>query len=297
MVVPAPNFAMNPLIPLLFLLGFGTFTVPLLAQEPSPKAASTPAVVPPDINGYKTIITPPVAAKPVKVLLYNGGGVSKDGVEKVRSAVAAMPGSVATLASPEEMATLDLKAYDVVVFCGGVARSQAKALGEAGMSNVREYVRNGGGYVGICAGAYLACTGFDWSLGILNASTVSSKWRRGIGYMDAEVVEKGQALFGEVKGNFKVRYHNGPVIKPGTHLEIPAYTPVILFRSEIAEHGSPAGVMVNSPASAMGTFEKGRVFVSSPHPENTPGLEHLIPRAILWAAGQEPQSAGRDVVP
>jgi hypothetical protein len=66
----------------------------------------------------------------------------------------------------------------------------------------------------------------------------------------------------------------------------PAYRPLSLFRSEIAENGSPKGVMVNSPAQAVGTFGKGRVFISSPHPENTPGLEHLIPRGILWAAGE-----------
>jgi len=47
------------------------------------------------------------------------------------------------------------------------------------------------------------------------------------------------------------------------------------------------GVMVNSPAQAIGTFGKGRVFISSPHPEGTPGLEHLIPRGIVWASGQE----------
>ena len=55
----------------------------------------------------------------------------------------------------------------------------------------------------------------------------------------------------------------------------------------VLENGTPKGVMVNSPAQAVSTFGRGRVFISSPHPENTPGLEHLIPRGILWAAGQD----------
>jgi len=92
---------------------------------------------------------------------------------------------------------------------------------------------------------------------------------------------------GEVDGRFKVRYANGPIIKPAGREDLPDYQPLTLFRTELAENGTPVGVMVNSPAQAISTFGKGRVFISSPHPEGTPGLEHLIPRGIVWASGQE----------
>ncbi|MEN3944253.1 BPL-N domain-containing protein [Prosthecobacter sp. SYSU 5D2] len=285
---------MKALLPLLITSILGS--LPLLAQETAPPSSRT---VPPDINGFKTVIPAPAAVKPLKVAIYDGGGSSKAGVEKVSQAVTALPGSTVTLVTPAEMGTVDLKAFDAVVFCGGSASVQAKNIGETGLNNVREFVRGGGGYVGICAGAYLACTGFDWSLGILNARTVSSKWRRGTGYLDMEVVPAGKNPLGEVNGIFKVRYNNGPVIKPDSRPDIPAYTPLALFRTEVAENGSPAGVMVDSPAAASGSFGQGRVFISSPHPENTPGLEHLIPRAILWAAGQDqtPAPAKPSVVP
>jgi hypothetical protein len=110
---------------------------------------------------------------------------------------------------------------------------------------------------------------------------------RGRGFLDLEITVDGKPILGDVPSTFKVRYNNGPVIKPGDRADIPAYKPLSLFRSEIAENGTPAGIMVNSLAQAVGTFGRGRVFISSPHPENTPGLEHLIPRAILWAAGQD----------
>lgn len=272
----------------------------LQAQQSAPSAASaapTSNIIPADLNGFKTIIPAPVAVKPLKVAIYDGGGSSKAGVEKVSQAVASILQSKVTLITPEEMGTVDLKAFDAVVFCGGSASVQAKNIGESGLNNVREYVRGGGGYVGICAGAYLACSGFDWSLGILNARTVSSKWRRGTAYLDMEVLPAGYSLLGEVNGIFKVRYNNGPVIQPDLRADIPAYTPLALFRTEVAENGSPAGVMVDSPAAASGSFGQGRVFISSPHPENTPGLENLIPRAILWAAGQDATPAKPSVVP
>lgn len=260
----------------------------LPAQDASDSKSKAAAfVIPPDINGNKTIVLPPKAAQPIKVGIFDGKGAPGDGINNVINVLKTLPKAQVTRIPAEQMGTTDLRQFDVVVFSGGSGSQQSKSIGEAGLSNVREFVRGGGGYCGICAGAYLACSNFSWGLGILNASTVSSKWARGRGFMDLEVTAAGKPLLGKVNGPFKVRYANGPIIKPAERTDIPAYQTVALFRSEIAENGTPVGVMVNSPAQAMGAFGKGRVFISSPHPENTPGLEHLIPRAILWAAGQD----------
>ncbi|MBL9180373.1 MAG: hypothetical protein JNM65_20085 [Verrucomicrobiaceae bacterium] len=256
------------------------------AQDSKPKQGTT-FVIPPDINGLKTVIPPPVATEPLRVGIFDGKGAPDDGINNVINVLKTLPQTAVTRITAAQMGVIDLKQFDVVVFSGGSGSQQAKSIGEAGLRNVREFVRGGGGYCGICAGAYLACSNFSWGLGILNASTVSSKWMRGRGFMDMEVTVDGRPLLGDVGGTFKVRYANGPIIKPGGRADIPAYKPLSLFRSEIAENGTPAGVMVNTPAQAAGTFGKGRVFISSPHPENTPGLEHLIPRGILWAAGQD----------
>jgi putative intracellular protease/amidase len=256
------------------------------AVKPAAPAAKPATVIPPDLNGYKTVIAPPAKAAAVRIAIFDGKGAPAGGVENVCDRVKSMPGSTITLVKPEAIAAGALKDYDVVVFSGGSGGTQAKSLGEAGREKVREFVRGGGGYVGICAGAYLACSNFDWGLGILNASTVSSKWMRGSGFVETEVTVDGEPLLGQVKDRFLVRYNNGPIIKPGARADLPAYRPLTLFRTEVAKNGTPVGVMVNSPAQAVSTFGKGRVFISSPHPENTPGLEHLIPRGILWAAGR-----------
>jgi type 1 glutamine amidotransferase len=190
-----------------------------------------------------------------------------------------------------------LTAFDTVVFPGGSASQQAKAIGDAGRAKLKDYVKNGGGYVGICAGAYLACTNFEWSLGILNARTVSSKWMRGSGYVDLEVAHDGRPILGDVGEVFKVRYNNGPIIKPSAQADLPSYRALSFFRTEVAKNGTPVGVMVDSPAQAVSTYGKGRVFISSPHPENTPGLEFLIPRGILWAAGELNEAEAVPVVP
>lgn len=257
-------------------------------EAPAEKKApvSSTKIIPPDINDYKTIIAPPENPAPLKIAIFEGKGAPGGGIENVCAKVELMPGSTITRLKPEEIASGGLKGYDVVIFSGGSGSAQAASLGDEGREKVREFVKDGGGYVGICAGAYLACSNFSWGLGILNASTVSSKWMRGSGYMDAEVTVDGAPILGPVEGIFKVRYNNGPIIKPGTRADLPAYRPLALFRTEVANNGTPVGVMVNSPAQAVSTYGKGRVFISSPHPENTPGLEHLIPRGIYWAAGK-----------
>lgn len=269
------------------LLVLAAFVSVSAQEEETPKQKF---VVPPDVNGMKTIIAAPEKTRALKVGIYCGPGAPQSSADAVVKVMKPFPETTTVILSGEQVATENLGSYDVLVFPGGSGSGQSKGIGEAGLKNVREFVSNGGGYVGICAGAYLACSNFSWGLGILNAGTVSSKWRRGQGVLEVEMTEAGPAILGDVKGVFKVRYNNGPILKPGDRQDLPAYTPLVLFRTEMALNDTPVGVQVNSPAQAVATYGKGRVFVSSPHPEGTPGLENLIPRGIFWAAGDKRQA-------
>ena len=263
---------------------------PAVAQDVK-KPVTPKFVVPPDVNGSKTIIAPPVKTRELKVGIYRGPGSPQGGVDSVSNVLKPFPQVKVVVLSEQDVATLNLSSYDVLVFPGGSGSGQSKGIGAAGLKNVRDFVSNGGGYVGICGGAYLACSGFSWGLGILNAGTVSSKWMRGQAMLDLELAPAGPEILGDVKGTFKVRYHNGPILKPDDRTDIPPYTTVTIFKNEVADNGTPAGVQVNSPAHVISTFGKGRVFISSPHPENTPGLENFIPRGIFWAAGGKTPTA------
>ena len=82
--------------------------------------------------------------------------------------------------------------FDVLLIPGGFAQNTLDALGKAGGERVRAFVRSGGGYVGICAGAYLGCKGWldvlpecsvvdfeHWSAPCveINQSVASMAWR------------------------------------------------------------------------------------------------------------------------
>jgi len=230
------------------------------------------------------LFSPPVEVRALKIAIYEGPGAGETGVATVSARAQQLPGAKVTRVKAEEMGTRDLSEFDVVIFSGGSGSGQAKAIGEAGRNNVRQFIERGGGYLGICAGAYLACAGFDWGLGILNARTVSNKWQRGRAMVQMQLTEEGRGLFGEVPEAFTIRYANGPIIQPLGRADLPSYRVAARFRSEVANNGTPVGVMVNSPAAVYAPFGKGRVLTISPHSEDTPGLENFVPRALAWLA-------------
>jgi predicted deacylase/putative intracellular protease/amidase len=219
----------------------------------------------------------------IAVALYDAGGVGGKG-----------PGRLLRLLGDWEQTTIErigvaeirrgrLDQFDVVIFPGGSGSKQSAALGESGRKRVSEFVENGGGYIGICGGAYLACDGFSWGLKVLDAKTKSPKWRRGRATVEMELTEAGRDVFAR-NGRLNVNYHNGPILAPSQSDALPDYTALGIFRSEVAENDSPRGIMIDSPAVVAGRYSRGRVLCFSPHPESTEGLEEMVRRAVAWAA-------------
>ena len=224
--------------------------------------------------------------KTIRVGVFKDAGAAGKGVPRVTELLGKTEDIKVTHLTGKEIASGVLTNFDVVMFTGGSGSKQAESLGEKGREEVRRFVRGGGGYIGICAGAYLACSGFDWGIGVLNAKTVSSKWMRGSGNVEIEMTAKGAALTSLPAEKREVHYENGPIIQPDNQKDIPAYEPIAFFRTELAKNSSPKGVMINSPALVRGAYGKGRVLFSSPHPEQTSGMEELVPSAVRWVAGK-----------
>jgi putative intracellular protease/amidase len=219
------------------------------------------------------------------VALYDAGGTGGQGTVSV-ARILGRAGMHVVPVGAEEIAAGSLADFDVVIFPGGSGSKQAAAIGERGREQVRQFVERGGGYIGICAGAYLCTSGFDWGLRILDAKTVSPKWQRGEATLKIELTPAGRGILGDHPAPLDVRYQNGPVITPANLDTVPDYEVLAYFRTEIAKNGSPAGVMLDSPAIAAGSYSHGRVLFVSPHPEQTPGLEDIVRRGAQWAAGK-----------
>jgi len=222
----------------------------------------------------------------VAVAVYVGGGATGKGVPRVLSILGAARNVTAARMTPAEIQAGALKQYDVVVFTGGSGSGQARALGQGGCQEVKEFVENGGGYVGICAGSYLACSGFSWGLGLINAKTLSPLWKRGTDMVKVELTGRGRDILGPLPGALDCLYYQGPIVGPAGLPDLPEYEPLAFYRSEVAKNGTPKGIMVNSPAIFAGRYGKGRVLCFSPHPEQSKGLENFVTRAVVWAAAR-----------
>ena len=192
-----------------------------------------------------------------------------------------------------------LPQFDVVLFPGGSGSKQGHALAESGRTAVRDFVEAGGGYIGVCAGAYLALHNYTWGLKLLPLDSHDrAHWRRGSGTVLIEAMPEGRSLLGLTPGvEREIHFGQGPLMVPSSGSDLPEPTILAYYRSGIGRNGADPKTMIDTPAIVSGAFGAGRVLLFSPHPERTSGLEPLILHAVDWqlqgAAGVDrPVEAG-----
>ena len=195
---------------------------------------------------------------------------------------------------PEDIRAGVLTNLDVLIMPGGSGSKQATNLETSGREAIQQFVKNGGGYVGICAGAYLASSHYPWSLSLINAQVIDRQhWARGKGNLILTLSDLGQKALGHPEREVEVYYGQGPLYAPGTNDTLPAYEELAIYQTEVAKEnvppGVPMGVMPGKTAIARSEYGKGRVICYSPHPEKPfQPVYHLIENGVRWASGKEP---------
>ena len=232
----------------------------------------------------------------VDVAIYDSAGASSKGIANLSRLLGRSDGISFVRIGPSDINVKVLKPFEVVLFPGGSGSKQGRAIGEEGREVVRDFVKRGNGVVGICAGAFLCSSHYDWSLRVINTAVFNktidipgvgrkSMWYRGTAQnVQMELEGAALSILGK-SGDVMVRYQNGPVISAGKATDLPMYTPLAWFRSEVSKYEPQKGTMINTPAIVVADFGKGRVLSVSPHPEATPGLESIIVNGVRWAAG------------
>lgn len=236
------------------------------------------------------------AVPPIRVAVYDGPGAGTSRADLVEVLGAAKGGIKLQMQglSPAAIRSGSLKDFDVLIHPGGSGGGQAKALEAEGREAVRDFVRKGGGFIGICAGAYLATDDYDWSLGLIEARVVDRRhWARGKGSVEVELSPAARDFFGAGAENISIFYAQGPLLsrREWDNPDAPDYESLGIYRTGIAEKGAPEGIMPGTSAIVRSTFEEGRVFLFSPHPELTDGLGSMVERAVQWTAKREPPAA------
>ncbi len=222
-----------------------------------------------------------IFSRHTQIAVLGGEGSAENSVKNISKILGGLKGTKVTTLSPSDIAKGKLLGYAALVVPGGRASGQFLALGTAGQTAIREFVDGGGGYVGICAGAYLAADEPDrYGLSLAAVRVLDrAHWRRGMGY----VTLAPEADFTKLPWPDEIAYANGPLLEPTESRTLAAVTPLARFSSDISSGTPLEGTMPGTLGAVRTTYGKGRVVLISPHPEFTDGGADLLRQLVTWA--------------
>jgi glutamine amidotransferase-like uncharacterized protein len=235
------------------------------------------------------------ARTPVRVALFDAGLDDGSATKDLKRIFQAESTFSWKTVSPFDIQAGALKEFNVVVFPGGFAPKHAEVLGESGKQAVQKFVQDGGGYVGICGGAFLATANYQSGMELINAEpltgeidvpgegTVSMKARGG-GTVKMELTAGGIRILGDLPVLLDIKYSGGPIFLRAGLSDFPEYVSLAMYRTEVWKYEPQKGTMIDTPAIIAGRFGKGHVILFSPHPESTKELETLVVCAIRATA-------------
>ena len=224
---------------------------------------------------------------PAKVGVFAGNGPRANGMTEYLRLVNDSPDLELTLLDADDIRSGALDGLDLLIVPGGDSRTEKRDLGPKGAGRIREFLRNGGGYIGSCAGCCLLMDEVmdpERGIGIIPYHRTGSKG----GYlMPVKVNAKGAAALGVEAKSYTVRYHGGPVLEPSTNAIADANFEIWgTYEQDFGKPGSKPE-MVGRGAMVGGTCGKGRVFAFSVHPENFPCTRELVRGAFRYVIGRD----------
>jgi len=225
-----------------------------------------------------------MAADPIKVAVYSDLGSGGPGAFAWAHIAETSPDMKLTLVDGKSIREGVLDGHDLLIMPGGSGTGEYNQIGPKGVENVRKYLRNGGCYLGTCAGAFLT---LPHRLGVVPFR--SRGWEPQTAIVSIDVNEKGAAALGLKPGRIPLRYHGGPFLIPDTNtIEGASFEVWGTYMSDWARKTKAADEgMYGAGAIVAGTYGKGKVFITSCHPEYFRGDYPFVTGAIKWLTGRD----------
>jgi glutamine amidotransferase PdxT len=251
-----------------------------------PNYATVMAVTAPD---SWVPLPPPTGIRVAVFTDPDGGSTAADCIDATIHILTTNGGFSVTTITGAAIRAGGLTNYDVVMFPGGSGSGEANALQQTGCAKVEQFVAHGGGYVGTCAGAFLAALGYNTAtswLEIADAQIIDvDHWDRGTGTAQIRLVNTNNVILAGFPECLGAHYFNGPLLGPGGSATLPDYEEDAVFVTDIHDN-APAGIMPGTTCMTTSIYQSGKCVLFSFHPELTPGLEQMDVRAVKWSAGR-----------
>ncbi len=224
---------------------------------------------------------------PLKVGVYADKGPSGIGAVEWFRLVEESPDMELKLLDGKAVRAGGLDGLDLLVMPGGNSKVEFDTLGTNGVEKMKAFVRNGGGYVGTCAGCCLLMDGPKNRARMMPWNSSGSEGHTM--FPTVNLNAKGAKALGLKEGPHVMRYHGGPFLQPTTNVIADAHMEIWgTFDAEATFKGriNPKKQMYGSGAVVGGTYGKGRVFVTSAHPEYFNGTLYIIEAALKYVTGR-----------
>jgi glutamine amidotransferase-like uncharacterized protein len=234
----------------------------------------------------------------IKVLIYSGVYAISSCVNGIKTALdyananSLVPGVTFTYATSTVINSAVLSSYDVLAMPGGSSGRSYINSGSISSSAIKNFVANGGGYLGICAGAYAGSyyvDGMYYGWGV--APHVKCKAVNYVGNSPLTFTTAGQELLGY--SSLTLTHFNGPAM----YVSGSAVT--------FATYADGSTGYKNYAAIVGDYYGSGRTVLVGPHPELSsfaPQYPDIVAKLITWAAnisadsGNTPTTFTRDQV-
>ena len=227
-------------------------------------------------------------SRPVRTGVFAGvGSMGLSSTELIRY-VARSPELDLTLVDGEDIRNGALNGLDLLVVPGGSAWVIIGDMGPEGIANVKDFIRKGGNFIGICAGCVML---LDDEYRVASGTGMTPYSRYGAYSGDAmtsmTLTDEGARALGMEKGTFDVWYSGGPIMFR-SHAEVPNAKIETwgLYGSNVTNEGWGAH-MKGNVSCIGGTYGKGRIAATACHPEFRHSADALVKGLFRYATGQE----------
>ena len=202
-----------------------------------------------------------------RIGLYAGGGTWDTGEESLKKYFTAHSISYRTFQASDLLGgALDSSGVQLLVMPGGESWTYLSDLGANGAKAVLDFVNKGGGYIGICAGAFYATSNREggpvtgpYGIGLLDGTAydgTSLGTKPFIEGMMTWTIVTGDPLMADLNAQYNMYLLGGPAFH---YSDTEAQAKGIQVLGRFPE--------INDPAMIVFNYGQGRVFLSAPHLE------------------------------
>ena len=227
-------------------------------------------------------------AAPLRIAVYVDKGARNLGVFHWLEITSRASNAVMTPVDGEAVRAGVLDSADVLVMPGGSSVQESKSLGAEGREKIRAFVKNGGGYIGTCAGCCLLMESSKCHPDMLNMIPYTFSVCGGKTDLSIMFNQRATELAGIRKGTEKVRYSEGPVPVPSLPVKEADVEVVAYYNSDVnAQSAKERTSMAGQAAAIAGTYGKGRLFAIAVHPEHDYNDHYILRGAFRYVTGRE----------